>query len=101
MLQQPLTFLEPVRLRLLDVERLIFEKAERAAGDGPLMETPRWGESAHLTEATGSGCTTMLGLSKQPTSPVEGQISRIKMIKRTMYGRAGFKLLRARVLHAA
>jgi len=35
------------------------------------------------------------------TSPAEGQISRIKMIKRTMYGRAGFELLRARVLHAA
>jgi transposase len=35
------------------------------------------------------------------TSPVEGQVSRIKMIKRTMYGRAGFELLRARVLHAA
>ncbi len=34
------------------------------------------------------------------TSPVEGQISRLKMIKRTMYGRAGFPLLRARVLHA-
>jgi transposase len=35
------------------------------------------------------------------TSPVEGQISRIKMLKRTMYGRAGFELLRARVLNAA
>ena len=35
------------------------------------------------------------------TSPAEGQISRIKMIKRTMYGRAGFELLRARVLNAA
>jgi transposase len=35
------------------------------------------------------------------TSPAEGQISRIKMIKRTMYGRAGFDLLRARVLNAA
>ncbi len=34
------------------------------------------------------------------TSPAEGQISRLKMIKRTMYGRAGFPLLRARVLHA-
>ena len=34
------------------------------------------------------------------TSPVEGQISRLKMLKRTMYGRAGFDLLRARVLHA-
>jgi transposase len=35
------------------------------------------------------------------TSPVEGQISRLKTIKRTMYGRAGFSLLRSRVLHAA
>jgi hypothetical protein len=35
------------------------------------------------------------------TSPAEGQISRIKMINRTIYGRASFELLRARVLHAA
>ena len=35
------------------------------------------------------------------TSPVEGQVNRLKMLKRTMYGRAGFRLLRARVLHAA
>ena len=35
------------------------------------------------------------------TSPAEGQINRVKMVKRTMYGRAGFGLLRARVLHAA
>ena len=33
------------------------------------------------------------------TSPVEGQINRLKMLKRTMYGRAGFELLRARVLN--
>jgi len=35
------------------------------------------------------------------TSPAEGQINRLKMLKRTMYGRAGFKLLCGRVLHAA
>jgi transposase len=29
---------------------------------------------------------------------VEGQINRLKTIKRQMYGRAGFRLLRARVL---
>ena len=29
---------------------------------------------------------------------VEGQINRLKMVKRQMYGRAGFELLRARVL---
>jgi len=35
------------------------------------------------------------------TSRAEGQINRIKTIKRSMYGRAGFQLLRARVLQAA
>jgi transposase len=29
---------------------------------------------------------------------VEGQINRLKMLKRQSYGRAGFELLRARVL---
>jgi transposase len=32
---------------------------------------------------------------------VEGQVTRIKLIKRMMYGRAGFALLRQRVLHRA
>jgi transposase len=32
---------------------------------------------------------------------VEGQVNRLKMIKRQMYGRANFDLLRARVLHRA
>jgi transposase len=31
---------------------------------------------------------------------VEGQVTKIKLIKRMMYGRAGFPLLRQRVLHA-
>lgn len=35
------------------------------------------------------------------TGPVEGQISRLKTSKRTMCGRAGFELLRHRVLEAA
>lgn len=33
--------------------------------------------------------------------PVEGHVNRLKTIKRQMYGRAGFELLRARVLNAA
>jgi len=33
--------------------------------------------------------------------PVEGQVNRLKMLKRQMYGRAKFDLLRSRVLHAA
>ena len=35
------------------------------------------------------------------TSPVAAQVNRLKVLKRTMYGWAGFQLLRARVLHAA
>lgn len=31
---------------------------------------------------------------------VEGQVTKIKLIKRQMYGKAGFALLRHRVLHA-
>jgi putative transposase len=38
---------------------------------------------------------------RRTTSPVEGQISRLKMLKRTMYGCAGFQLLRASVMNAA
>jgi transposase len=33
------------------------------------------------------------------TGPVEGQVNRLKLIKRSMYGRAKFDLLRLRVLH--
>ena len=33
--------------------------------------------------------------------PVEGQINRLKMLKRTMYGRAGLDLLSRRFLLAA
>ena len=35
------------------------------------------------------------------TSPIEGQINRLKTIKRQMYGRADNNLLRARMLVAA
>jgi hypothetical protein len=35
------------------------------------------------------------------TSPVEGQIIRLRMLKRTMYSRAGFQLLCRHVLSAA
>jgi transposase len=37
---------------------------------------------------------------KWSNGPVEGQVNRRKLIKRSMFGKAGFQLLRARVLHA-
>ncbi|MFG1609515.1 transposase [Actinoplanes sp. NPDC049265] len=53
-----------------------------------------------------NGTTTDLdavtaGLILPPSSgPVEGNVNRIKMLKRQMYGRASFDLLRKRVLLA-
>ncbi len=42
------------------------------------------------------------GLSQTwSNAQTEGQVNRLKFVKRQMYGRAGFDLLRARVLHAA
>ncbi len=42
------------------------------------------------------------GLSRpQSNAQVEGQITRLKLLKRQMYGKAHFGLLRVRVLHAA
>jgi transposase len=45
----------------------------------------------------------LLAALQQPWSngPVEGHIHRLKLIKRPMYGRAGFDLLRLRVILAA
>jgi transposase len=48
------------------------------------------------------GETVRAALSEQwSTGQVEGQITRLKCIKRQMYGRASFELLRCRVLHRA
>jgi transposase len=42
----------------------------------------------------------LMGLTHSPNNgQAEGQVTRIKLIKRMMYGRAGFALLRQRVLH--
>jgi transposase len=45
----------------------------------------------------------VLAALQQPWSngPVEGNIHRLKLIKRAMYGRAKFDLLRIRVFNAA
>ncbi|MHB1838977.1 MAG: transposase [Acidobacteriaceae bacterium] len=47
--------------------------------------------------------TALCSPQRKPWSngPVEGQIHRLKLIKRFMYGRANFDLLRLRVIHTA
>src|SRR5262249_845719 len=41
------------------------------------------------------------GAARAGTGAVGGHVNRLKTVKRQMYGRAGFVLLRARVLNAA
>lgn len=53
--------------------------------------------SLHADAAAVRGAITL----PWSNGPVEGHVNRLKMIKRQMYGRAGFDLLRERVLHAA
>ncbi len=46
-------------------------------------------------------CTVRAGLTWWINNGmVEGQVTKLKLIKRQMYGKAGFPLLRQRVLHA-
>jgi transposase len=67
----------------------------RAAGSG-CAEVRSFAESLGQDEAAVSAALT------EPWSngPVEGHVNRLKVIKRQMYGRAGFRLLRARVRKA-
>lgn len=55
---------EPIKLRLLQIRDLIFAVAAETEGVGPLTETLKWGEPAYLTEASKSGTTIRLGVSR-------------------------------------
>lgn len=56
---------------------------------------------ANLAASLKSDATAVQAALSEPWSngPVEGHVGRLKGIKRQMYGRAGMKLLRARVRH--
>ena len=57
----------------------------------------RFAEGIRRDESAVNAAVTM----RWSNGPVEGHVNRLKTIKRQMYGRAGFVLLRARVLRAA
>jgi transposase len=57
----------------------------------------RFAEGIRRDEA----CVQAAMTERWSNGPVEGHVNRLKTIKRQMYGRAGFVLLRARVLDAA
>ena len=52
------------RARLLELRALIFEVAAATPSVGPLTETLKWGEPAYLTEASKSGSTIRLGVTR-------------------------------------
>jgi len=71
----------------------------------PLCDWLNKGDAAIAQEIRGFARTlrqdeaaVQAGMSEPCSNgPVEGQVNRLKLIKRQMYGRAGFDLLRARV----
>lgn len=69
-------------------------KQVRASG---LWEVENWAEGLLADEAAVRNALSLNWNNGQ----AEGQVNRLKMIKRQMYGRAKFDLLRARVLHRA
>jgi hypothetical protein len=52
------------RAGLLELRALIFEVAAATPGVGALTETLKWGEPAYLTEATKTGSTIRLGVTR-------------------------------------
>ena len=57
-------FPDSVRPELLDLRARIFKTAARLERVGPLTETLKWGEPSYLTQASKSGSTIRIGLSK-------------------------------------
>ncbi|MBV1796270.1 transposase [Siccirubricoccus sp. G192] len=66
------------------------------------LATARESELASLAEGIGRDLAAVRAAITEPwsTSPVEGEINRIKTVKRQMSGRASHALLRVRVLAA-
>jgi transposase len=109
---------EQARVDRLRVEPALREALELAESFAALVRKQGTASfSEWLAQAEQSGCRELVGFAAglrqdeaavraaltTPWSngPVEGHVNRLKTIKRQMYGRAGFRLLRARVLAAA
>jgi transposase len=67
------------------------------------LEAARAGELRSFADGIDRDAAAVRAALTEPwsTSPVEGHINRVKTIKRQMYGRANYDLLRQRVLAAA
>ena len=67
------------------------------AESSPCPEVRNFAEGVRQDESAVNAAVT----THWSNGPVEGQVNRLKTIKRQMYGRAGFALLKARVVTAA
>ena len=85
-------FLHLVRQRDLEALDLWFQQAR----DSPLPELERFAAGLRRDGAAVRAALTLPYSNGQ----VEGQVNRLKLIKRMAYGRATFDLLRQRVLMA-
>jgi transposase len=63
----------------------------------PCPEVRHFAEGIRRDESAVNAAVTL----RWSNGPVEGHVNRLKTIKRQMYGRAGFSLLKARVVNAA
>jgi transposase len=63
----------------------------------PCPEVRHFAEGIRRDESAVNAAVTL----RWSNGPVEGHVNRLKTIKRQMYGRAGFALLKARVVNAA
>jgi transposase len=106
------SLLERVRSAIPDLDAALTLAAEFA---GMVRKTVIKPLAEWIAAATASGVPELVGFAHGLRSdaaavtaalttdwsngPVEGQVNRLKAIKRAMYGRAGMKLLRARVRH--
>jgi len=80
-------------VRELEGERL--EAWLTAVAERGIEELQRFANGLQQDKAA-----VLMGLThSHNNAQAEGQVTRIKLIKRMMYGRAGFPLLRQRVLH--
>ncbi len=98
---------EPIKIAYTLAQQLVTMIKERDAQslDVWLLGCQKSGISDLVTfaqglEKEGSALHAALTLSYS-NGPVEGKINKLKSIKRSMYGRCGFPLLRQKVLKAA
>ena len=73
-----------------------FEVWLKEALSSGVTKLRRFANGIRLDQAAVEAALTLLYSNGQ----VEGQVNRLKLIKRSMYGRANFDLLKARVLYA-